>query len=128
MPDPGIMKTFAILSIVLLPLALGIAAPRAERVDYAGYKNLRITLAEDASDILGQIEENAAHILNPGQQKYIDVVVAADKVNAIGSLGLDVEVLAEDVGAALAQEGNLVSTYAGEAARDSESLGARKEG
>ncbi|RYP51654.1 hypothetical protein DL768_003052 [Monosporascus sp. mg162] len=106
------MKNAAILSIALVPLALATAVPRSEKVDYTGYQGLRITLPENATGIEEQIEDIAAHILNPGQVTHLDAVVAADKVDAIKALAPEVEVLVEDVGAAIAEEGDVVSAYA----------------
>lgn len=107
------MKSVAVLSISLLPLALGTTVPREAKVDYAGYQSLRITLPEDASGLEEQIEAIAAHILNPGHKEHIDAVVSADKVNVIKSLTPYAEVLVEDVGAAIAEEGDLITTAAG---------------
>ncbi|KAI1257137.1 hypothetical protein MGN70_000176 [Eutypa lata] len=106
------MKTTAILSITLLPLALGTTVPRPGKVDYAGYQSLRITIPDNAGGLEEQIENIAAHVLNPGHTTHIDAVVAADKVNSIKSLAPDVEVLVDDVGAAIAEEGDLITTSA----------------
>ncbi|KAK7753832.1 hypothetical protein SLS62_004198 [Diatrype stigma] len=106
------MKSAAILSFSLLPSALGASVQREAKVDYAGYQSLRITLPEDVNGLGEQIENIAAHILNPGRKEHIDAVVSADKVNAIKSLTPDVEVLVEDVGAAIAEEGDLIATAA----------------
>lgn len=107
------MKTAAILALSLFASALGTTVPRAAKVDYAGYQSLRITLPETAGGLEEKIEDIAAHILNPGHKTHIDVVVPADKVEAIKSLTPDVETLVEDVGAALAEEGDLITSAAG---------------
>lgn len=108
------MKTATIILATLLTLTLSTAVPRSGKVDYAGYQSLRITLPDNAHGLKEQIEDIAAHILNPGHKPHIDVVVAADQVSSIKSLMPDVEVLVEDVGAAIAEEGDLVTTSAGE--------------
>ncbi|KAF2193109.1 carboxypeptidase B precursor [Zopfia rhizophila CBS 207.26] len=98
-------------SSLLLPLVLGIVVLRAEKVDYNGYKVLRLSLGESVADIEAQIEELAAHVLNPGRAERLDVVVAPDNVDAVAALAADSTVLTEDVGAVLEEEGEM-TTYA----------------
>ena len=87
--------------------------PQQGKVDYTGYQSLRISIPEDAREIEEQVEAIAARVLDPGHRGHIDAVVAPDKVAALQSLALDAEVHIEDVGAAIAEEGDLASTYAG---------------
>jgi len=54
----------------------------------------------------------AAHILNPGTSAELDVVVSPENVDALTALVAESKVLNEDVGAALAEEGEM-SVYAG---------------
>ena len=112
------MKASGIASAIALSAsALAATVPsQPGKVDYAGHQSLRITIPEDARGIEEQIEAIAARVLDPGHRGHVDAVVAADKVDAVKSLTSDVEVLIEDVGAAIAEEGDLVSTYAGEVA------------
>lgn len=105
------MKSLLSLSL-LLPLALASAVPRAEqKVDYSGYKVLRVTSAK--KNFEAQVEKLAAHVLNPGKAEYLDLVVAPENVKAVKALG-ESTVVTEDVGAALAEEEDgTVSAYAG---------------
>src|SRR5437773_1432197 len=94
-----------LFSSLILPLVLGTVVPRAEKVDYNGYKVLRLSLGEGIVDIGAQIEKLAAHVLNPGKMEHLDVVVAPDNVDAVAALAAESTVLTEDVGAALEEEG-----------------------
>ena len=112
------MKANSIASaIVLITPALAASVPsQSGKVDYAGFQSLRITVPEDASGVEEQIEAIAERVLDPGHRGHIDAIVAADKFEDVRSLAPDVEVLIEDVGAAIAEEGDLASTYAGASA------------
>ncbi|EFQ96343.1 hypothetical protein CFE70_003566 [Pyrenophora teres f. teres 0-1] len=105
------MKTTILTSALLLSsTALGTVVPRAgKKVDYNGYKVLRVT---STGDKLAQIESLAAHVLNPGKSAEMDVVVAPENVDALNALVGESKMLNEDVGAALAQEGEM-GIYAG---------------
>lgn len=99
--------TFALL---LSSTALGTVVPRAgKKVDYNGFKVLRVASTDD---VKAQIENLAAHVLNPGQSAEMDVVVAPENVDALTALVTESKVLNEDVGAALEEEGQM-SVYAG---------------
>lgn len=78
-------------------------------VDYSGFKVVRLSLPEPGNGIEAQIEELAAHVLNPGKSSQLDVVVAPDNVEALTSLVTESSIINEDVGAALAEEGELMS-------------------
>jgi hypothetical protein len=102
-----------LLSALLLPLALAAAAPKTEKkVDYHGFKVLRLSLAKATAEVESKIEELAAHVLNPGKGPSVDVVVSPDNVDAISALASKSTVINEDVGAALEEEGEF-SAYAG---------------
>ncbi|KAF2107332.1 hypothetical protein BDV96DRAFT_506507 [Lophiotrema nucula] len=89
-------------------LAIGTAVSRAEKkVDYNGFKVLRLALAGKNADVEAKIEKLAAHVLNPGKTNHLDVVVSPDKVDAVAALAVESTVITEDVGAALQEEGEL---------------------
>lgn len=96
---------------LLLSAALGTVVPRAgKKFDYNGFKVLRVSSTEDVKD---QIEDLAAHVLNPGKSDQLDVVVSPENVDALTALVAECQILNEDVGAALAEEGEM-KAYAGE--------------
>lgn len=105
------MKTTILTSALLLSsTALATVVPRAgKKVDYNGFKVLRVA-STDA--VKAEIESLAAHILNPGTSAELDVVVSPENVDALTALVAESKVLNEDVGAALAEEGEM-SVYAG---------------
>jgi carboxypeptidase A2 len=105
------MKATILTSALLLSsTALGTVVPRAgKKVDYNGFKVLRVA-STDA--VKAEIESLAAHILNPGTSAELDVVVSPENVDALTALVAESKVLNEDVGAALAEEGEM-SVYAG---------------
>ncbi|KAF2016953.1 hypothetical protein BU24DRAFT_387829 [Aaosphaeria arxii CBS 175.79] len=102
-----------LLSAFLLPLALSSVVPRAEeKIDYHGFKILRVNVPKGAKDVESKIQELSAHILNPGKSALVDVVVSPENLKALEALSLESTVLTEDVGAVLDEEGP-ISTYAG---------------
>ncbi|OHE96866.1 zinc carboxypeptidase, partial [Colletotrichum orchidophilum] len=105
------MKASLISAATLVPWVLGATVPKAAKVDYNGFKGLRITLPEGAEDLVDEINELAATILNPGSKEQLDVVVSPDNVEAISQLAVNATVLLEDVGAAFAEE-DMASVYA----------------
>ena len=107
----AIMKLFPLL--LLIEFAIGTAVPQVERkVDYSGFKVLRLALSGKTADVEAKIEKLAAHVLNPGKTDHLDVVVSPDKADAIAALAVESTVITEDVGAALEEEGEL-SAFAG---------------
>jgi hypothetical protein len=100
------------LILALLPLALATAVPSSKKVDYNGFKSLRITLPKGAEDAVGEINKLAATILNPGATEEIDIVVSPENLSKVKKLASDTTVLVEDVGAALAEE-ETSKVYAG---------------
>ncbi|KAM0186722.1 hypothetical protein ACHAPI_011572 [Fusarium lateritium] len=90
--------------VALLPLALATAVPSSKKVDYNGFKSLRITLPKGAEDAAVEINKLAATILNPGATEEIDLVVSPENLSKVKKLASDTTVLVEDVGAALAEE------------------------
>lgn len=105
------MKSFLISSL-LLPLVAAVALPeRAAKVDYTGYKILRVNLASEA--IAKKVEQLASHILTPGNKQVVDVVVPPESVPVLEDLGVTSTVLDDDLGASIAAEGETVETFAG---------------
>ncbi|KAF2794557.1 hypothetical protein K505DRAFT_241876 [Melanomma pulvis-pyrius CBS 109.77] len=102
------MRSFFLTSL-LLPLALAGVVPRVEeKVDYSGFKVLRLTLADVTEELEAQIDELTAHVLNPGKAEFLDVVVSPDNVDAVAALAVDSVVITEDVGLALEEENDQV--------------------
>ncbi|KLU82227.1 hypothetical protein MAPG_01302 [Magnaporthiopsis poae ATCC 64411] len=99
------MRT-SVASALLLALGLADAAaiePRPAKVDYTGFRGLRVTLNEHTQEVEDKLTELVAHILNPGA-KVLDVVVDPAKVDAVTEFAATADVVVEDVGALLAQE------------------------
>jgi hypothetical protein len=96
--------------LALLPLALATAVPSSKKVDYNGFKSLRVTLPKGAD--AEAINKLAATILNPGAGEELDIVVAPENVDKVTKLASDATVLVEDVGAVLAKE-ETSTVYAG---------------
>lgn len=102
-----------LISALLASATFGTVVPRAgQKVDYNGFKALRVILPEGSANIKAQVESLVAHVLNPGR-KELDVVVAPQDVAALKALVGESKVLNEDVGAALKGEGEMTA-YAGE--------------
>jgi len=97
------MRASIVSAIALVPLALGATVPRSTKVDYNGFKGLRITLPESDADVVEQINELAATVLNPGSKDKLDVVVSPENLDAISQLA-NTTILVEDIGAAFAEE------------------------
>jgi hypothetical protein len=103
---------FILTSALLASAAVGSVVPRAsQKVDYNGFKAVRVTLTDGSENVKAQIENLVAHVLNPGKKEF-DVIVAPQDVAALKALAIDSKVINEDVGAALKEEGS-VSAYAG---------------
>ncbi|KAM0354932.1 hypothetical protein ACHAPU_000771 [Fusarium lateritium] len=90
--------------LALLPLALATAVPSSKKVDYNGFKSLRITLPKGAEGAASEINKLAASILNPGSKEELDIVVSPENLSKVKKLASDTTVLVEDVGAAFAEE------------------------
>ncbi|CVK85487.1 related to carboxypeptidase A [Fusarium proliferatum] len=92
------------LLLALLPLAVATAVPSSKKVDYNGFKSLRVTLPKGAKNAVAEINKLSATILNPGAKEELDIVVSPDNIDAVTKIASDTTVLVEDVGAALAEE------------------------
>ncbi len=100
---------FILTSALLATSAFASAVPRDnKKVDYTGFKLVRL---ENTEGLEAKIEELSAHVLNPGKSAQLDVVVSPDNVEAISSL-TESKVISDDVGAVLAEEGEM-GVYAG---------------
>jgi hypothetical protein len=101
---------FILTSALLASAAFGSAVPTAnKKVDYSGFKLIRLTQNEGLE---AKIEGLAAHVLNPGKPDHLDVVVSPDKVAEVSSLVADSKIISDDVGAIIAEEGEM-GAYAG---------------
>lgn len=102
-----------LLSALVLPLALATVVPRSQKVDYNGYKLLRVTLPEGVADAEDQLNELAIHVLKPGKSSYMQLVVSPDNIDAVNALAAETTVVDNDVGKTLEEEGEL-APFAGE--------------
>ena len=100
------------LILALVPLALASAVPSSKKVDYNGFKSLRVTLPKGSDEDLAAINKLAATILNPGAGEELDIVVSPENVDKVTKIASDATVLVEDVGAVLAEE-ETSTVYAG---------------
>lgn len=112
------MKSSALWRLVLLPLVAASAVPRVAKdakVDYAGFKGLRVKIPLGKSPL--EVEEKltglVAHVVNFGHGEHLDVVVADENVDSVARI-LEAEVIIDDIGAIIAEEGEPVETFAGE--------------
>lgn len=95
-----------ITSALLVSAVLGSAVPRdSKKIDYTGFKALRVTLPENSANMHDKLESLVAHVLTPGK-KELDVVVAPKDVDAVNKLVASSKVINEDVGAAFEEEGS----------------------
>jgi hypothetical protein len=107
------MKCLILVS-VLLTFALAGVVPQVEtKIDYSGFKVLRLTFANKNAKVVAKIDELTAHVLNPGKAEFLDVVVAPANVNAVEALAVKSVVINENVGLALEEEEDQVSISAG---------------
>lgn len=98
------MRFFQALSYAL-PLASAAVLPLHERsVSYDGYKVFRVT----TGDALASVQERLATLQieswNHDVAQHLDVVISPDQLGAFQSLGLNVTVMHEDLGADIAAE------------------------
>ena len=100
---------FLLSGALLLTTALGSAVPKADKkIDYTGFKVLRLSLPKTKQNFDVQLEELAAHVLNPGKTT-LDVVVSPENVDALRAIASESTIINEDFGASLAEEGTLKS-------------------
>jgi hypothetical protein len=112
-PQPIFTMKYIFTSALLATTAFGTVVPRAgQKVDYNGFKALRVTIPNGSERVKAQLEDLVAQVLNPGKTE-LDVVVAPKDFDAVKALVPDSKIITEDVGAALKEEGEM-SAYAGE--------------
>lgn len=98
------MKASLFSGAALISLALGGALPNLTKVDYSGFKALRLTLPEGAANLTDQINELAVAILNSDSGDTLDIVSSPENVDAISQLAANTTILMEDMGASFAEE------------------------
>jgi carboxypeptidase A4 len=99
------MKLLAIV-IYLAPLAVASAVPKLERtITYDGYKAFRISTHHDAAIIKKKLSPLAAVPFNLNTDEHLDVAIPPEEVTAFEALGLETEVIHENLGADIAEEG-----------------------
>lgn len=101
------MVSFFLFALGLASAATLAPRERGERVDYTNFKGLRVTLAEHSQELEDKIADLSAHILNPGSQSTLDLVVSPGNVDAIRALVNSTEVVIENMGEALREEGEV---------------------
>ncbi|KAL2129922.1 hypothetical protein VTI74DRAFT_7139 [Chaetomium olivicolor] len=93
-------------ALLLIPLALAAVVPKLDRkISYNGYKAYRITTGQDATSIKNKLAKFAAVQFNFDMSQHLDVAIAPDEIPAFESLGLRTEVMSEDLGVDITQEG-----------------------
>jgi hypothetical protein len=103
-----------LLFSTLVSLCAATAVPRAaQKVNYDGFKVLRLSLPTESSNVRDRLTSLVAHVLNPGRTDEIDVVVSPQNLKAVEKLAAKSSVVNEDVGAALKEEGEF-GIYAGQ--------------
>ncbi|KAK4122034.1 hypothetical protein N657DRAFT_622621 [Parathielavia appendiculata] len=100
-------------ALLLAPLALAAAAPKPNaHISYDGYKAYRISSGQNAASIRNKLAKFAAvqfNNFNFNPNQALDVAIAPDEIPAFEILGLSTEVMSQDLGADIAQEGPLAS-------------------
>ncbi len=104
-------------SLSLSILTLNIAA-LAAKVSYDGAKALRIPVGEDVTPLMEVIRKLSLPVWKgaangvPVPNSHVDLVVPARKVDEFNKMtaNMDIEVMHEDLGLAIAAEGELISS------------------
>ncbi|KAK3313606.1 hypothetical protein B0H66DRAFT_577562 [Apodospora peruviana] len=107
---------------LLVPLALAAAAPKLEKkVSYDGYKVFRISTHHDGAIIKEKLAPFAAVPFNLNTEEHLDVAIPPQDLAAFKALNLETEVLHENLGADIAEEGKFAA-YDGPSAQAVPSL------
>lgn len=77
----------------------------AERVSYDGFKVFRIDNPDDVENLHEKLEELNTVEMTCGHSDHLDVAVSPDALEAFELLGLDSELVSEDLAVELAKEG-----------------------
>lgn len=91
-------------AFALAPLVSAAAVARDEKVTYDGYKVFRVATHHDPEVVRESIADLNAVSLNMDDNEHLDVAVAPSDVNTFEDLGLETEVMHEDLGADIAVE------------------------
>lgn len=86
---------------------MAVALPeRAIKVNYKGYKALRVNIGSDKA-VIAKLLQLAAYMLNPGTTGPVDIIVAPNIISAFKELNVSSTVLNKDVSASIAAKGEL---------------------
>jgi hypothetical protein len=98
-----------VAALLLAPLALATAVPKVnQKVSYSGYKAYRIATGQDAASLKNKLAKFAAvqfNNFNFKTDQHVDVAISPDEIPAFEALGLTTEVMSDDLGLDIAQEG-----------------------
>jgi hypothetical protein len=104
------MRLLAAVAVLLGPLALATAVPQLEhRVSYDGYRVYRIATHHNAASVKAQLKGFATVPFNLDTDEHLDVAIPPGQISAFESLGLETEVMHEDLGADIAEEGSFAA-------------------
>lgn len=78
--------------------------PRADAISYNGYKVLRVNAHGHPSTIKGKLSGISYEQWNDDIYKHIDILVPPDQVSAFEALGLDYQVMHDDLGDSISAE------------------------
>ncbi len=108
------MKFLSAAALLVAPLALAGAVPKLERkINYDGYKVYRISTHHEAESIKSKLASFAAVPFNRNTDEHLDVAIPGGEVAAFEALGFETEVMHEDLGADIREEGTFAA-YEGE--------------
>ena len=96
----------AAAALLLAPLGLASAVPKLERkITYDGYKVYRIATHHDAKSVKSKLASFAAVPFNHNTNEHLDVAIPGGEIAAFEALGFETEVMHEDLGADIREEG-----------------------
>jgi hypothetical protein len=98
-------------ALFVAQLAVGVQVDRLGRETYHGYKVFRVITDSDPSEFEAQLQSLSAIELSRNRghvdTHHFDIAVPPESLDAFGALNYNAEILAEDLGADIAQEGEL---------------------
>ncbi|OLN97556.1 Metallocarboxypeptidase A [Colletotrichum chlorophyti] len=103
----------SLLTAAFLPVVSVAAALLTAKMNYNGFKSLRIALSENAEGVVERINQLATTVLGPESQNGIDIIVSPENIDAIHQLDVNTTVLIEDIGKAITRQHNPASIYRG---------------
>jgi hypothetical protein len=92
--------------VLVASLASAVRLDRRGRVDYSGYRVYRVNTPPDDYSFDSKIKEYAGFEINRNRQ-YYDVAIPEESIREFKNLDVSYEVLSEDLGADISQEGDL---------------------